>query len=122
MSLAWGWTRIFNFYVVGTVTPKKPVSKDVAETLIGIVKEALALYFDPSNREYGVAPTMMEIVEIIENADSRIRHFDPGSGKTACIVWDNCDIEYLNLISFCKYSDPGTSVQNIRINPAYILD
>lgn len=122
VSLAWGWTRIFNFYVVGTVTPKKPVSKDVAETLIGIVKEALALYFDPSNREYGVAPTMMEIVEIIENADNRIRHFDPGSGKTDCIVWDNCDIEYLNLISFCKYSDPGTSVQNIRINPAYILD
>ena len=122
VSLAWGWTRIFNFYCVGTITPKKPVSSDVANALIDKVKEALALYFDPANREYGVIPTMMEVVEVVESADRRIRHFDPGSAKTSCIVWDNCDIEYFNLISFAKYSDPGVSAQNIRINPSYILD
>lgn len=122
VSLAWGWTRIFNFYCVGTITPKKPVSSDVANALIDKVKEALAFYFDPANREYGVIPTMMEVVEVVESADSRIRHFDPGSAKTSCIVWDNCDIEYFNLISFAKYSDPGVSAQNIRINPSYILD
>ena len=122
VSLAWGWTRIFNFYCVGTITPKKPVSQDVADALVDKVKEALSMYFDPANREYGVLPTMMEVVEVVEGADSRIRHFDPGSAKTPCIVWDTCDIDYFNLISFGKYSDPGVSAKNIRVNPSYILD
>lgn len=121
VELDWGYTRVFNFYVVGTITPKKPVSADVAQVLIDKVKEALAIYFDPANREYGVAPTLMEIVDVIEGADTRIRHFDPGIGTTAGIVWDKCDIDYLNIISFCKYTDPGSAQANIQVSPSYIL-
>lgn len=121
VELDWGYTRVFNFYIVGTITPKKPVSADVAKVIVDKVKEALALYFDPANREYGVAPTLMEIVDVIESADSRIRHFDPGSGTTPGIVWNNCDIDYLNIISFCKYSDTDTPTNNIQINSSYII-
>lgn len=126
ITIDWGYTRIFNFTVVGTITPKKPVSSDVATVILDKVKEALALYFDPANREYGVAPNLMEIVDVIEAADTRIRHFDPGIGDTPCIYWRKCDPDYINLVSFCKYvastSDDSTTTQYLQINPSYIID
>ncbi|MCD8211650.1 MAG: hypothetical protein LUC17_01310 [Oscillospiraceae bacterium] len=124
VELQWGYLRIFDFYTVGTITPTKPVSTDVANTIISIVKEALALYFAPANREIGVMPTLIEIVDVIENADSRIRHYDPGSPGTANygIVFSGCDIDYFNAISFARYNDSKASDNNIRINPIYILD
>lgn len=120
VELEFGYLRIFPFYVVGTITPYKPVSKDVANVIISQAKEALQLYFAPANRSIGVKPTLMEIVDVIENSDSRIRHFDPGSSKTSGIVWNDCDIEYFNPISFARYVDLGDSALNIRINPSYI--
>ena len=122
VDLEFGWARVFPFYCVGTITPTKPVSKDVAETIIGKAKEALALYFSPANREFGAKPTLMEVIDVVENSDSRIRHFDPGSAKTAGIVWADCDIDYFNLISFAKYVDSKASAMNIRINPTYITN
>ncbi len=122
VDLEFGWARIFPFYCVGTITPTKPVSKDVAETIINKVKESLALYFSPANREFGVKPTLIEVIDVIENADSRIRHFDPGSARTPGIVWANCDIDYFNLISFAKYDDSLASSLNIRISPTYITN
>lgn len=122
VELAFGFTRIFTFYIVGTITPTKPVSRDVANNIIATVKEALALYFDPSNRSIGVMPTLMEAVDVIENAHPQIRHFDPGSPGTQNygIVWDECDPDWFNPVSFCRYSDPGDTSDNIRIHPAYI--
>ena len=122
VDLEFGWARIFPFYCVGTITPTKPVSKDVAETIISKAKEALALYFSPANRKFGVKPTLMEVIDVIEKSDSRIRHFDPGSAKTEGIVWADCDIDYFNLISFAKYDDSKASAMNIRINPTYITN
>ena len=122
VDLEFGWARIFPFYCVGTITPTKPVSKDVAETIISKAKEALALYFSPANRQFGVKPTLMEVIDVIEKSDSRIRHFDPGSAKTEGIVWADCDIDYFNLISFAKYDDSKASAMNIRINPTYITN
>lgn len=122
VDLEFGWARIFPFYCVGTITPTKPVSKDVAETIISKAKEALALYFSPANRQFGVKPTLMEVIDVIEKSDSRIRHFDPGSAKTEGIVWADCDIDYFNLISFARYDDSKASAMNIRINPTYITN
>lgn len=62
----------------------------------------------------------MEIIDVVENADSRIRHFDPGSAKTLGIVWSDCDIEYFNPISFARYRPDAGSSMNIRINPEYL--
>lgn len=123
VELQWGYLRIFPFYVVGTITPHRPVTKDVANTLIKKAKEALRLYFAPANRRIGVMPTLMEIIDVIETSDDRIRHFDPGSVLTGNygVIWKDCDIDYFNAISFARFSDPGDSSTNIRIHPTYIV-
>lgn len=122
VEMQFGYLRIFNFYVVGTITPTKPVSKDVANILIDTAKEALRLYFAPSNFEIGRKPTIIDTVNVIENCDSRIRHFDPGAPKTYGIVWYNCDIEYFNPISFARYVEPDNAQLVIRVNPEYIVE
>lgn len=120
VQLEFGYLRLFKFRIVGTVRPVKPVSQDVADNIIAKVKEDLAMYYAPANREIGQKPNISEIIDIVENADSRIRHFDPGSVKTDCIVWDNCDIDYFNAISFAKYLVNEGST-DIRIDPSYII-
>ena len=122
VEMQFGYLRIFNFYVIGTITPTKPVSPEVATTLVNIAKEALSLYFSPANFEIGRKPTIMDVIETVENADSRIRHFDPGSPKSYGIEYFSCDIEYFNPISFARLQQPVNSSNNIRVNPAYIVD
>lgn len=116
-----GFSRIFNFFVVGQIYTKAPVSKDVGNAIVASVKEALALYFAPSNREYGVMPTVMEIVQTVVGADSRIAYFDAGSPTTPVINWDKCDESYFNLISFARYVDPGYGSNSIRIAPNCLI-
>lgn len=120
VQLEFGYLRLFKFRIVGTIRPVKPVSQDVADNIIAKVKEDLAMYYAPANREIGQKPNISEIIDIVENADSRIRHFNPGSVKTDCIVWDNCDIDYFNAISFAKYLVNEGST-DIRIDPSYII-
>ena len=122
VEIQFGYLRIFNFYVVGTITPTKPVSPEVADNLVDIAKEALRLHFSPANFEIGQKPTVMDLVETIEGCDNRIRHFDPGSPKSFGIEWYSCDIEYFNPISFARYLDPESTQINIRVNPAYIVE
>lgn len=122
VQLQFGYARIFNFSVVGTITPTKPVTSSVAHTLVQTAKQALKLYFHPANREFGVKPTLMEIIDIIENCDVRIRHFDPGIGKVDGITWRDCDIDYFNPISFARYTDDTNSIVDIKVNPEYIKD
>lgn len=120
VDLEFGWLRIFNFYIVGTITPNKSLDKDTAQVILSKVQENLQLYFAPGNRTIGVKPSLMEIVDVIENSDSRIRHFDPGSAKTSGIVWTDCDIDYFNPISFAKYDQSLAKGQALRINPEYL--
>lgn len=121
VELQFGYIRVFNFYVVGQIYPKKPVSKDVGNNIIAKVKEALALYFAPANRAIGQKPTVMEVVNVIRYADSRIDYFDAGSLKNPVINWYKCDESWFNYISFAKLYDPGDSAQNIRISPDYLV-
>lgn len=122
VELEFGYLRIFPWYVVGQIYPKKPVSSDVAANLVAKVKEALAMYFAPANRRIGQKPTVMEVVDVVRKCDSNIDYFDAGSLKNNVITWKNCDPEYFNPISFCKYSDLGSDANNIRIAPEYIID
>lgn len=123
VEIKFGYLRIFPFYVVGTITPYKPITEDVAKVLIEEAKEALRLKFAPSNFEIGQKPTLMDVVESIEACDSRIRHFDPGAPKSYGIEWYNCDPEYINPISFCHYQDyTANNTVTIRVNPSYIID
>ena len=123
VEIQFGYLRIFKFYVTGQIYTKKPVTQDVGNNLIAKVKEALALYFAPANREIGVLPTYQEIVETCVGADSRIRWFDMGSPGTINygIIWTECDIDCFNAISFAKFEDPGESSLNIRIHPECLV-
>lgn len=123
VEIQFGYLRIFKFYVTGQIYTKKPVTKDVGNNLIAKVKEALALYFAPANREIGVLPTYQEIVETCVSADSRIRWFDMGSPGTTNygIIWTECDVDCFNAISFAKFEDPGESSLNIRIHPECLV-
>ena len=135
VELQFGYARIFPWYVVGQVYPKKMVSKDKADTIVAKIKEALSLYFSPANRSFGQKPTVMEVVEVIENAHPEIRYFDAGSltnpvinygelrtvGNSTTEVIQKFDIEYFNPISFARYKDLGVGKNNIRIAPDWIL-
>lgn len=122
VELQFGYLRVFPFHVSGTIYPTKPVSKDVAANIIEKVKEDLALYFSPANRQIGQKPTIMEIVKVIQNADSRIDYFDAGNARNEVIIWSSeYDIDYFNPISFAKYADPGLTANNIIIAPEYIV-
>lgn len=121
VELKFGFLRLFPFYVVGQIYPKRPVTVDVANNIIAKVKEDLAMYFAPANRRIGQKPTVMEVVNVIRNADSRIDYFDAGSLRNNVITWKDCDIDYFNPISFARYQDPGESATNIRIAPEYLI-
>lgn len=121
VQLEFGEVRVFNFYIVGQIYTKKPVSKDVAKTIIAKVKEDLALYFAPANRKMGQKPTVMEVVKVIQKSDSRIDYFDAGSLRNPVINWNQCDIDYFNPISYARYLDLGSSATNIRISPDCLL-
>lgn len=121
VDLEFGYARIFNFYVIGQIFTKKPVSKDVGANIIANAKLALELYFDPTNRAFGQKPTVMEIVNVIQGSDENIAYFDAGAMSNPIIKWVNCDCEYYNLLSFARYVDPGATAQNIRIAPECLL-
>lgn len=132
VDLEFGYARIFPWYVVGEIYPVNPVSPENAAVLVAKVKEALALAFSAANRTFGQKPTIMEVVDVIQNADPNIRYFDAGSLKNPVINWGerrlvgnqykivDVDVEYFNPISFARYKDVGASEGNIRVNPDWI--
>lgn len=121
VDVEFGYSRIFNFYVVGQIYTVKPVSADVAANIVAEAKEALAMFYAPANRSYGQIPTITEIVEVMNNVDSRISYFDAGSINNNVITWIDCDVECFNIISFARYIDPGEESNNIRVAPMCIV-
>lgn len=122
VDLDFGYARIFNFFVTGLIYLDRPVTADVGNYIIEEVKEALALYYAPSERQFGVLPTVPEIVEVITKSDDRITYFDGGSPTTNILTWSNCDPEYFNIISFARYLDPGETYKSIRIAPTSLMN
>ena len=122
VEMRFGYARIFNFYVTGEIYTVKPVSSQVADAIVETAKEALRLYFSPAAREFGQKPTIMEVVDVIQNCDDHIRYFDAGSISNPVINYYNCDSEYFNPISFARYIDLPESAHNIRVAPSCIID
>lgn len=133
VELEFAYARIFPWYVVGQIYPKRMVTIEEAKNLVETVKETLALYFAPANREFGQKPTVMEVVEVIEGAHSNIRYFDAGSLSNPIINYGMLvsegaeefilkydDLSYFNPISFAKYTDIGDK-GNIRIAPEWVI-
>lgn len=122
VEMRFGYARIFNFYVTGEIYTVKPVSSQVADAIVETAKEALRLYFSPAAREFGQKPTIMEVVDVIQNCDDHIRYFDAGSISNPVVNYYNCDSEYFNPISFARYIDLPESAHNIRVAPSCIID
>ena len=121
VDIAFGDARIFDFYVVGQIYTNKPVSKDVGDTIVAKVKEALALYFAPANRGFNQKPTVMEIVNLIQkDVDERITYFDAGSPSNPVIKWVH-NPEYFNYISFARLNFPTNAETAIRIAPECLI-
>lgn len=121
VDMQFGYARIFKFYVIGTIHTKKPVSESVGYNIVQKAKEALSLFYAPANRQFGDKPTLMEVVDVIENCSDNIRYFDAGSSNSDCIRWLDCNILYFNYISFARYSDYTLST-TIRISPDCIIE
>lgn len=121
VDIQFGDCRIFDFYVVGQIYTNKPVSRDVGNVIIAKVKEALAMYFAPANRDFNQKPTVMEIVNLIQGCDERIIYFDAGSPSNPVIKWHGCDSDYFNYISFARYNEPSNASTSIRIAPECLI-
>lgn len=121
VDIQFGDARIFDFYVIGQIYTNKPVSKDVGNSIIEKAKEALALYFAPASREFGQKPTVMEIVNIIQDCDERVVYFDAGSPSNPVIKWNECDPDFFNYISFARYNEPTNASTCIRIAPECLI-
>lgn len=121
VELDFGYIRVFNFYVTGVVYTKKPVTPSEADSLLGIIREALTLYFHPAVRRIGEKPTLIEVVNVIRNADERIDYFDAGSLKRNAIQWYMCDTDYFNPISFARLVDTPAGHSGIIISPDSII-
>lgn len=121
VDVQFGDCRVFDFYVVGQIYTNKPVSKDVGANIIAKVKEALALYFAPAQRQFGQKPTVMEVVNLIQGADERIVYFDAGSPSNPVIKWNACNPDYFNYISFSRYNEPANASTSIRIAPECLI-
>ena len=121
VELQFGYCRVFDFYVVGQIYTNKPVSVDVGEVIISKVKEALALYYAPSNRDFNMKPTVMEIVNLIRTVDDRITYFDAGSPTNPVITWTSCDPDFFNPISVAVYNEPNNASGSIRIAPECLV-
>ena len=121
VDLEFGYARIFKFCVVGKIYTKSSVSEEDAKSIINKVRESLRLYYSPAARNFGVYPTLIEVVEVVKKADDRVSYFDAGSITSNVIHWIDCDPEYFNCISFAKYEDLGNDGKELIIPSECLL-
>ena len=105
--------RVFDWRAVGTIYLRNPVVEDEAESIIENVVNALANKFTPDYVGFGQKIPYIDVIETIQNADSRIRYFDAGRGDKKLVDWSiqAFDVDgYFNPISimrFNQYSVPN---------------
>lgn len=114
-----GWLRVFEWSVNGIIWTNEPVTQSEADNIVNVVLKALRIRFHAANMQIGVLPRMMDIVDCVQNCDSRIRYFDAGLLNKPMINWGpvrdaegkisdssvNYDIAYFNAISFARFID-----------------
>lgn len=121
-DVSFGWLRVFEWSVNGIIWTNEPVTQSEADNLVDIVIKSLRIRFHAANMEIGVLPRQMDIVDCVQNADSRIRYFDAGLLNKPMINWGpvrdgegsvtdstvTYDISYFNAISFARFIDGDT--------------
>ena len=123
VDVGFGWLRVFEWSVNGIIWTKEPITQSEADSLVAVVLKALRIRFHAVNMEIGVLPRQMDIVDCVQNADSRIRYFDAGLLNKPMINWGPVrdgegritdstvvyDPAYFNAISFARFIDGDTA-------------
>ncbi len=121
-DIDFGWVRVFEWSVNGIIWTNEPVTQSEADNIVQVVLKALRIRFHAANMEMGVLPRMMDIVDCVQQCDSRIRYFDAGLLNKPMINWGpvrdaegkitdsnvTYDIAYFNAISFARFIDGDT--------------
>lgn len=121
-DIDFGWVRVFEWSVNGIIWTNEPVYQSEADNIVQVVLKALRIRFHAANMEIGVLPRMMDIVDCVQECDSRIRYFDAGLLNKPMINWGPVrdaegkitdsntvyDIGYFNAISFARFIDGDT--------------
>jgi hypothetical protein len=121
-DIDFGWVRVFEWSVNGIIWTNEPVAQSEADNIVQIVLKALRIRFHAANMEIGVLPRMMDIVDCVQQCDSRIRYFDAGLLNKPMINWGpvrdaegkitnsnvTYDTAYFNAISFARFIDGDT--------------
>lgn len=121
-DIDFGWLRVFEWSVNGIIWTNEPVTQTEADNIVSVVLKALRIRFHAANMQIGVLPRMMEVVDCVQNCDSRIRYFDAGLLNKPMINWGpvrdaegmipdssvNYDIAYFNAISYARFIDGDT--------------
>ena len=130
-EIDFGYLRVFEWCVNGVIYTKKPITAADEESLIATVMSALRVRFNAKNMEIGQLPRMMDVVQCVQEADSRIQYFDAGLLNKPMIDWcpvrnfqnriPNSDVvanpEYFNHISFSRFIDGDT--ENVSLTNPY---
>lgn len=121
-DIDFGYVRVFEWSVNGVIYTTQPVTQDDADNLVTIVMNALRLRFNAANMKMGELPRMMDVVNCVQSADSRIQYFDAGLLNLPMINWGGVrdyrhrvrnsevtyDTAYFNHISFARFIDGDT--------------
>lgn len=121
-DISFGWLRVFEWSVNGIIWTNEPVTQSEADNIVSVVLKSLRIRFHAINMEIGVLPRQMDIVDCVQNADSRIRYFDAGLLNKPMINWGPVrdgegkitdstvlyDTSYFNAISFARFIDGDT--------------
>jgi len=121
-SIDFGYVRVFEWSVNGVIWTKSPIDKSDEESIVNTVMNALRLRFNAKNMKLGELPKMMDVVDTVQNADSRIRYFDAGLLNLPMIEWSSvrdythrtpnssikCNPDYFNYISIARFIDGDT--------------
>lgn len=125
------FARIFEWKCCGTIHLTKAVSKEEADSILNTVVSALKTAFSADNVLFGQKITQMDVIQVVTEADSRIRYFDAGMGDKKVIVYQNGISDtsnyfnteaYFNAESIMKYCEPESNEDLLRIDPTYIYD
>lgn len=105
-EIDYGTTKLFPFRVSGTLHLTEPLSPVDTLLVIESIDSNLQSHYHPSSHTFGELPNFIDLVEVIQGSDQRIRYFD----ATASIV------EYSKAVDPQRFSELFDSTSFVRYN------
>lgn len=98
--------RVFDWRVKGTLYLYEAIGELEASSLISVVVDALQAKFTPEYIGFGNKINYMDVIDVINSCDSRIKYFDAGYGIEPLIDYADCfDVKnYFNDISIMRFN------------------